>query len=269
MKITDIIIENRIRKEMGDIEDLKRSISEVGLLHPIVVTKDNCLLCGKRRLEALRQLGITDLKEGTHYRIFDIEDPLRGEFEENFCRKDFSPTEAVEIWEKTESVQGQHPSNLLKGGRVVRVAKSLGVGQHWLTEAKRVKDSGDKHLIEEMDRGDISVHKAYEIVMKNRKPASLYLSKERVDLLKDGKLNQISRMNGNWMAHDVVSVHMSNVASVEIVSVTEKKLQDFTEEDAKSEGYESLFDFKNNWISHNNQWNHNDKVLILKLALVD
>jgi len=38
MKITDIKIGTRYRKDLGDIESLAKNIEEFGLLHPIVVT---------------------------------------------------------------------------------------------------------------------------------------------------------------------------------------------------------------------------------------
>jgi ParB family chromosome partitioning protein len=267
MKINEIIIENRIRKDMGDIEALKNSIREVGLLHLIVINEKNQLICGKRRLEALRQLGVTDLKEGLHYRIFNIEDCLRGEFEENFCRKDFSPLEAVAIWDATESHQGSH-HQADSSQRRDKVAKSLGVGKDWLREAKAVRDAGDKHLINEMDQGHISVHRAYEQIMKNRTPQPIFLSKDRVELLLKGELTQISRTFGNWMQNDAVKVHMSNVAEIVIESVTERRLQDLTEEDAHAEGFRNLADYKTTWINHNNQWNPSDKVILIKFRLM-
>jgi len=52
-----IQIGERRRKDMGDIESLARSISDVGLLHPIVVTSKGHLVAGARRLEACRLLG--------------------------------------------------------------------------------------------------------------------------------------------------------------------------------------------------------------------
>jgi ParB family chromosome partitioning protein len=52
-----IQIGERHRKDMGDIERLARSIRDVGLLHPIVVTSKGHLVAGARRLEACRFLG--------------------------------------------------------------------------------------------------------------------------------------------------------------------------------------------------------------------
>jgi len=55
--ISSIKIGKRFRKDLGDIDALARSIKEVGLLHPIVITPNAELLAGQRRLEACRRLG--------------------------------------------------------------------------------------------------------------------------------------------------------------------------------------------------------------------
>ena len=55
--IDEIIVGERVRRDMGDIEALAASIDEIGLLNPIVVTPDGRLLCGERRLLAAKLLG--------------------------------------------------------------------------------------------------------------------------------------------------------------------------------------------------------------------
>jgi ParB family chromosome partitioning protein len=55
--IAEIIIGDRLRRDMGDIKALAESISDIGLLHPIVIRHDGLLLAGRRRLEACRRLG--------------------------------------------------------------------------------------------------------------------------------------------------------------------------------------------------------------------
>jgi ParB family chromosome partitioning protein len=55
--IDSIIVSGRHRRDLGDIASLARSIAELGFLHPVVVTPDNLLIAGERRLRAMRQLG--------------------------------------------------------------------------------------------------------------------------------------------------------------------------------------------------------------------
>ncbi len=57
MKIAEIKIGKRHRKDLGDLQSLADSIQEIGLLHPIVVTEDGELIAGERRLEACKLLG--------------------------------------------------------------------------------------------------------------------------------------------------------------------------------------------------------------------
>ena len=52
VKITDIKIGNRFRKDLGDIDSLAESIKELGLIEPIVISENNELICGERRIPA-------------------------------------------------------------------------------------------------------------------------------------------------------------------------------------------------------------------------
>ncbi len=83
----------RHRKVLGDIDNLAASIEAIGLLHPVVVNKDGTLIAGERRIAAFRKLGRTHVPVN----VIDIEAIAKGERDENVCRKDFAPTEAVEI----------------------------------------------------------------------------------------------------------------------------------------------------------------------------
>ena len=93
MKIENIIIGTRARKDMGDLEGLASSMKRHGLLHPVVVKKDGALVAGHRRIEAALLNGWTEIA----VTVIEVEDLLSAERDENSERKDFSPTEAVEI----------------------------------------------------------------------------------------------------------------------------------------------------------------------------
>lgn len=87
-----IQIGDRIRKQTGDLEILKKSIARIGLVHPIVVDENYRLLSGYRRLESVKQLGWKKVP----IKILMISaDSARKEWEieENLCRKDFSVQE--------------------------------------------------------------------------------------------------------------------------------------------------------------------------------
>jgi len=55
VQLNDINLGQRHRKDLGDIDALAESIRVLSLLHPIVVTTDNHLVAGRRRLEAVRK----------------------------------------------------------------------------------------------------------------------------------------------------------------------------------------------------------------------
>ena len=74
------------------------SIADIGLLHPIVVTPDNLLIAGQRRIAACKQLGWAEIPA----HVVDLDDIARGEYDENIVRKDFTPTEWVSIKKSLE-----------------------------------------------------------------------------------------------------------------------------------------------------------------------
>jgi len=49
--------ENRQRRELTGVEELAESISRIGLINPIVITRANEIVAGERRLTAVRLLG--------------------------------------------------------------------------------------------------------------------------------------------------------------------------------------------------------------------
>ena len=67
--IDSIIVGERFRKDMGDVDTLASSIAALGLLQPIAISPDGRLLAGERRLRACRQLGWTTVP------VSIVEDP--------------------------------------------------------------------------------------------------------------------------------------------------------------------------------------------------
>lgn len=100
--VEDIVIDERVRKEEGDIGVLAVSIAKMGLLHPIIVDRrenedgeeEIVLVAGKRRYEAHKRIGedtieakfLEDANELTRREI---------ELEENIIRKNFEWYEVV------------------------------------------------------------------------------------------------------------------------------------------------------------------------------
>lgn len=105
MNISEIVIGERARKGVGDIEDLCRSIEDVGLLQPIVVTPEGELVAGRRRVEAFKRLGKTDIPATVVKNLDDAVKLLKAERDENVCRMDFTPTEAVALAMELEKLE--------------------------------------------------------------------------------------------------------------------------------------------------------------------
>jgi ParB family transcriptional regulator, chromosome partitioning protein len=101
MRIDAIRVGSRHRTEMGDIAGLARSIRDVGLLHPVVVTPEGELIAGARRLAACAELEWIDVP----VTVVPLYEVLRGEWAENRERKDFTPSEAVAIGRVLERIE--------------------------------------------------------------------------------------------------------------------------------------------------------------------
>jgi ParB family transcriptional regulator, chromosome partitioning protein len=88
--LSEIIIpERRQRHEIGDIAELADSISRLGLIHSIVIDRNNTLIAGYRRYSACKSLGWTHVD----CNFSDELDPLiihLIELEENIKRKDLT-----------------------------------------------------------------------------------------------------------------------------------------------------------------------------------
>lgn len=97
--IADIDVGQRSRSEIRNVESLARSIREHSLLHAPVVRRDGerwVLVCGERRLAAMRSLGWTETPVTIAETIADELAALYAEGDENTEREPFTVTEAVE-----------------------------------------------------------------------------------------------------------------------------------------------------------------------------
>jgi site-specific DNA-methyltransferase (adenine-specific) len=173
LQISKIKIGERFRKDFGNLEPLKKSIQEIGLLHPVVVNEDNVLVAGERRLRSVQELGWDEVPI-TRINKSEIKERLekvvKGEHDENVVRKDFLTTEAVAIWKAMESYQGQQLPSESDGSCLEprqRASEFLGMGTNKLSQAKQIVESGKQDLIDSMDKtGNVSV--AYKKLRKER-----------------------------------------------------------------------------------------------------
>ena len=99
--IKDIIINNRIRKDPGDLTDLKESIKKYGLINPITVDPFNNLIAGERRLEAMKQLGHCEID----FNLMPQDIGNNKQIDENVVRSNFTPEEIYDYWQTLENHQ--------------------------------------------------------------------------------------------------------------------------------------------------------------------
>jgi len=90
LDINSIVLNNRLRSEIGDIEALAASIQHLGLLFPLVVDNRNVLVSGARRLEACRRAGLTKVLAWKLDSGADSMTALEVQSAENLCREPLS-----------------------------------------------------------------------------------------------------------------------------------------------------------------------------------
>lgn len=101
--VAAILVGERDREDLGDVEALATSIRAVGLLHPVVVTASMTLVAGDRRLAAVKRLGWTEVPV-TVVDLSTAADVLRAEADENTERKPLTPYEASRARERRATV---------------------------------------------------------------------------------------------------------------------------------------------------------------------
>jgi len=190
LSIDKIVIGNRFRKDLGDIKSLAESISDIGLLHPIVVDESNNLIAGRRRLKACESIGW----EKIPVHMVSLEDLKRGEFDENAIRKNFTASEMVAVkkyyepevkveakkrQEELGRTHGKDPSGKfpegVKGDTRDIIAKFAGVSGRTLEKAEDIVDAAEADpetfgdILESVDSGKTSISHAHTKIKRRRK----------------------------------------------------------------------------------------------------
>jgi len=156
--ITDVTISDRIRKKKReDFDRLKKSISRHGLLHPIVLDRDNILVAGEGRITACQELGWTHIP---FQYMDDLDDITREkiELEENNAREDLTWEEQHNVYMRLAALLKQEQPNitLVKLSEELNVDPSV-IGKHFVYEEKK-----DNPAVKEVARtnGFAAAHRA-------------------------------------------------------------------------------------------------------------
>lgn len=187
VKISQIQVGDRIRKDMGDLLPLQVSIETVGLLQPIGITVGMQLVYGGRRLEAFKQLK----RKTIPCVVVDFDNLLQAENDENddAIRKSFTPSEKLAVAKQLEAVIGERRGNPSiakktaktpvnpnsakncgiekpKSGKETRdhVAEKAGFGNHeTMRQMEKVKEGCSADVQSEVDTGAISISDAASV----------------------------------------------------------------------------------------------------------
>lgn len=96
--VESIRVGYRFRRDLGDLDELCASIQAVGLLQPITIAPDGTLVCGARRLAAVKRLGWERIKVWITSTVSSRLAEVLAEQHENTIRKPFTPSEAAALY---------------------------------------------------------------------------------------------------------------------------------------------------------------------------
>ncbi|MEU4360339.1 ParB N-terminal domain-containing protein [Promicromonospora sp. NPDC023987] len=105
--LSAITVGVRHRKDVGDLEPLMDSIAKRGLLQPITLTPELVLVCGWRRLEAMRRLGWTHTRPWWRPGLSEGATQVLAEHDENFLQQAYSKSEQATLFRELKSVLQQ------------------------------------------------------------------------------------------------------------------------------------------------------------------
>lgn len=102
--VAAIQVGNRHRKDHGDLSPLVASIKRLGLLQPITITPEGFLICGARRLAAIKLLGWKTVRVWVRSGLSDRLGQLLAEQDENTLHKPLTQLEAAGLYRELKAL---------------------------------------------------------------------------------------------------------------------------------------------------------------------
>ncbi|GGD24418.1 ParB/RepB/Spo0J family partition protein [Nocardioides daphniae] len=99
------------------VESLMASIKNLGLLQPITITPDGVLVCGARRLAAIKQLGWRTVKVWVRSGISDDLSRLLAQQDENTERKELTPREQAALFTELRRLMSEDAARRQEASR--------------------------------------------------------------------------------------------------------------------------------------------------------
>lgn len=182
--VNKIIVNDRIRKDYGDLDELAEDIEQNSLLNALVVTPSGngngtyVLIAGERRLRAMRDILGYKAVPVNSVGAEDAEQALMMEISENECRKDFTKTERLEYARRLAAIESAKAKERMESGKAIdprqeigkgrsadAVATVLGTNRETLRQEQFIENNSD--LLDpadfaDWDEGKLSTNKAFQ-----------------------------------------------------------------------------------------------------------
>lgn len=118
--VSAVRIAERIRQDVGSLDELARDIQEHGLLNPITVMEQTdggyVLIAGLRRLKAVAQIGDANIR-ATVMSPMEADETLMLEISENEQRKQFTTAERLAFAERIRAVEVEKGRKRMLSGK--------------------------------------------------------------------------------------------------------------------------------------------------------
>lgn len=115
--LDSIQVGRRHRGDLGDIDALAASIEREGLLQPITITPDGVLVCGLRRLAAMRKLGWKTANVWVRSGITDRLGQLLAEQDDNALHKPLTQTEQATLYRELKTLLAEDAARRQEASR--------------------------------------------------------------------------------------------------------------------------------------------------------
>lgn len=104
IQIAKIVLKKRVRKDLGDLRSLMKSMRTYGLMNPIIINNKMELIAGHRRLESAKQLGWRTIPALIVDKESELE-KLELEIEENLHRRNLTADELAEGYKRVDKLK--------------------------------------------------------------------------------------------------------------------------------------------------------------------
>lgn len=193
VQTSKIIVNERYRRDYGDLEKLKESIIEKGVLQPICVDTEMNLLAGGRRYEACRQLGLPNIP----CLIKNSEDEIDArevELIENVYRKDMTWQEQASLVKKIHDLYTEKDPKWTQR----KTAELINKSPMSINRALKLSEAMESHP-------DIAEKKTADLALKDVKKQEVAAITEELARRQKKKIEAATHGNGSSKRDPIVA----------------------------------------------------------------